>query len=545
MDRTEVIRTLEEIGALLGLKGENVFKVRAFENGARAIAELSDFEERVRRGDFGGIPGIGKALSEIVSELVATGRSTVREELRAEIPDGVLEIQKIRGLGPKKALALYRDLGIASLEELEVAIHENRLVTLPGFGAKTQEKIASGLSYARENERRFRLPEAYERAEAAKGRLLSGEGAAAGVGRVEVAGDLRRFLETVTEIVLVVECVAPAKLPAFPEEAGAPPIRLVPTTSERFGNTWLLETGSPAHVAALCERGASALQAPARTEEEIHRRLGLPFVPPELREGRGEIEAAAAGRLPELVSEKDIRGVFHVHTTHSDGRASMHDMLRRAAELGHAYVGLTDHSPAAAYARGLSPDRVDAQWAEIAALAPRFPNLRIFRGTEADILPDGSIDYGDAFLARFDFVIASVHSHFHLSRTEQTERLLRAVRNPRVTLLGHATDRLLLARKGIDVDLEKVLAAAAGAGTGVELNASPHRLELDWRLGPLARELGVFTSINPDAHDVAALENVRWGVGIARKAGFTRADVLNTGDTATIEKRLAQSRARG
>jgi DNA polymerase (family 10) len=276
----------------------------------------------------------------------------------------------------------------------------------------------------------------------------------------------------------------------------------------------------------------------------LYERLHLVFIPPELREGRGEVELAAQKRLPLLLETGEIRGLFHVHSTWSDGKATLEEVFRRAAALGYAYIGITDHSPAAAYARGLTPSRVREQWAEIEALRSRFGMLTIFRGTEADILPDGSIDYGDDFLSGFDFVIASVHSAFHLPREAQTARLVRAVKNPRVTMLGHATGRLLLARGGFDVDVASVLAAAGEAGCGVELNASPYRLDLDWRWGGEARRQGVFTSINPDAHDLPGLEDVRWGLLAARKAGFTRDHVLNAGASEAVSAKLARLRAR-
>jgi DNA polymerase (family 10) len=315
---------------------------------------------------------------------------------------------------------------------------------------------------------------------------------------------------------------------------------------EDFGNRLLRSTGSDAHLAALEKRDSKGvLRSPSFEEPVLYERLHLKFVAPELREGRGEVERAAAGDLPRLLALEDIRGLFHVHSTWSDGKATLEEIFLRAVEQGHDYVGITEHSPAAAYARGLTPERVREQWAEIDALRPKFTSLTILRGTEADILPDGSVDYGDEFLAGFDFVIASVHSAFRLSRSEQTARLVRAVRNPRVTMLGHATGRLLLAREGFDVDLSAVLAAAGEAGCGVELNASPWRLDLDWRYAEEARRLGVFTAINPDAHDLEGLRDVRWGVAIARKGGFSPADVLNALPAGDLVRKLDSLRARG
>ena len=435
---------------------------------------------------------------------------------------------------------------MTSLGELEYAIRENRLVALAGFGVKTQEKIAEGLRFVRSTEGRWRLPDAEARAEEALSLLRSPAAKGAGVTRVEIAGELRRGCETVSSVVLVVACEKPEKLPPIPEKPGAPPVTLDAGPMNDFGNRLLRSTGSNAHLSALEKRDTDGvLRSPSFEESALYERLGLAPIPPELREGRGEVEQAAAGSLPSLLAPSDIRGLFHVHSTWSDGKATLEELFRSAVELGHDYLGITDHSPAAAYARGLSPERVREQWAEIDALRPEFPALTIFRGTEADILPDGSIDYGDDFLAGFDFVIASVHSAFRLSRSDQTARLVRAVRNPRVTMLGHATGRLLLAREGFDVDLPAVLAAAGEAGCGVELNASPWRLDLDWRMGAEARRHGVFTSINPDAHDLDGLLDVRWGVAAARKAGFAAADVLNALPAGEVVRKLGRLRARG
>jgi DNA polymerase (family 10) len=545
MDRAAISRTLSEIAVLFSLKGENPFKVRAFENAAETISEVEDLDELARQGKLASVPGIGKAIAEVVSELVLAGRSSLRDELGVEFPASIFELLRVPGLGPKKAMALFKELGISSPGELEYAIHENRLLRLAGFGAKTQEKLAGGLRFLGANAGRWRLPQAWEVAERALAYVrLSPE--EAGLERVEVAGELRRGLETVSEIVLAAACTRPETLRVPETQRGEPSVRIVSGPRGSFGNTWLVATGSATHLAALAKRdeGGAALTAPAESEEAIYGRLGLSLVPPELREEGGAIERAARGEAFPLVETADLRGLFHLHTTYSDGRATLEETFRRAVDLGYQYAGITDHSPAAAYAGGLSPERVRIQWREIESLRPRFPSLTIFRGTEADILPDGSIDYGDDLLHGFDFVIASVHSAFHLPRAEQTARLVKAVTNPRVTMLGHATGRLLLARRGIDVDVEAVLAAAGRAGTGVEINASPSRLDLDWRFGELARAAGVFTSVNPDAHALSELTDVRFGIAIARKAGYSRDLVLNAGSAEAVSATLQRLRAR-
>jgi DNA polymerase (family X) len=545
VDRHAISEKLAHIARLLALKGENPFKVRAFENGAEIVAGLPDLESLLAQKKLETTPGIGKAIAAVVTELAATGQTATLESLEKEVPSTLPELLRVPGLGVKKATALWKELGITSLGELEYAIRENRLAALPGFGARTQEKFASGIQLVRSGSGRWRLPEAMKRLDEAKALLLSPAARDAGISRVEIAGELRRGMETVDGLVLVVACVAPEKLPLLAEVPGVPPVTVDAGPEANFGNRLLQRTGSERHIDLLRARdGNGGLRIPSFEEKDLYERLGLPHIPPELREGNDEVERAANGTLPRLVEQADLRGLFHVHSTYSDGRATLEENFRRIAELGYSYVGITDHSPSAAYARGLTPARVHEQWKEIDRLRPRFPGLTIFRGTEADILADGSIDYGDEFLAGFDFVIASVHSAFHLPRREQTARLVRAVRNPRVTLLGHATGRLLLSRRGIDVDLPAVLAAAGTAGTGVEINASPYRMELDWRLGAEARAAGVFTSIDPDAHALHELDDVVWGIRVARKAGFSPEAVLNTLPADRVAARLAAARAR-
>ena len=545
MDKGAVAEALERIAQLLALKGENPFKVRAFENAAATVTGIPDLDAFVRDGKLETVKGIGKAIAAEIAALAATGTSPALATLEKEVPATLPELLRIPGLGTKKAAVLWKDLGVASLGELAYAIRENRLVTLPGFGEKSQKKIDEGLRFVRSTEGRWRISEAAARAEEAKAFLLSPAAKAAGVTRVEIAGELRRGCETIGGIALVVACERPEKLPAIPKKPAAPPVTVDAGSGQDFGNRLLRATGSDAHLLALEGRDPhGALRSPAFEEPVLYERLGLPPIPPELREGRGEVEMAAGGALPRLLEAEDLQGLFHLHTTFSDGSATLEETFRRAVELGYSYVGITDHSPAASYARGLTPDRVKEQWAEIGALRPKFPSLTVFRGTEADILPDGSIDYGDDFLAGFDFVIASVHSAFRLPRAEQTARLVRAVRNPRVTMLGHPTGRLLLARAGFDVDMDAVLAAAGEAGCGVELNASPYRLDLDWRLGGAARAAGVFTSINPDAHDLDGLLDAAWGVRLARKAGFGAGDVLNARSAEEVSARLARLRDR-
>jgi DNA polymerase (family 10) len=559
VDRNEVARTLEEIAAMLELKGENVFKVRAYDAGARALRGFSgDLVEAVRTRELRKVRGIGSGLFSNIETLVTTGTLPYYDLLRASFPPGLSECLRVPGFGARKAKLLHEQLGIDSLAALESACREGRVAQVKGFGPKTEERILRGIEMVRSTAGLHRYSAVRGRAEEIAAALR----ATGLVSRAAVAGGVRRRREVVNGIDLVAATGRPAEIArAFPELAGiaetvsasdrAVTVRLAEgltaqlriAAEDEFAVALLEATGSDEHVAALRARaarkglvldGRGLFSSESRrkriacgTEEEIYQRLDLPFIEPELREGLGEIEAAEQGSLPRLLEDADVRGLIHVHTAESDGRASLEEMAGAAREAGYGYVAVTDHSQSAAYAGGLTPDRVLRQKEVIRAARSTLPGFRIFHGTEADILPDGSIDYGDEFLGVFDLVVASVHSRFGLPREEQTRRLVRAVENPRVSVLGHPTGRLLLTRKGIDVDVEAVLAAAAQSGCAVEINGSPHRLDLDWRFCRAATEKGLLFSIGPDAHSVKELANAGYAVGIARKGWVTRESTLN------------------
>ncbi|MFH0794886.1 MAG: DNA polymerase/3'-5' exonuclease PolX [bacterium] len=559
MDKGPVVAALEEVAVLLEIKGENPFKCRAYSNAARSLeTDPRSLKELVDTGELGSLKGIGKAIEEKITGMFKTGEFPLLEELRAEIPAGLLDLVKIPGLGPKKAKAIYDELGITTPGELEYVCRENRLVALPGFGEKTQAKILEKLEYMKKHAGLFRINVAHETAQMLVEKLRKRPG----IKRLEVAGSLRRCKEIVQDIDLLavaskaeevmdffvhlsdVESVTahgPTKSSIVLKNGMAADLRVVEPAS--FAAALMYFTGSKEHNTRI--RGRAKAQDlklneyglfPAdsdrailcKDEEAIYRKLGLAYIPPELREDQGEVEAAEKGDLPELVQRSQIRGFIHVHSTWSDGVLSIEDWARKASAQGYEYLGICDHSKSAAYAGGLNSQSVKDQQAEIREVQKKFPRLRILSGTEADILGDGELDFDDKTLASFDFVIASIHSRFKLSRDEQTRRVLRAMENPHVTMLGHPTGRLLLAREGYDLDMEAVLKHAARHRVAVETNAHPYRLDLDWRWGRLARELGLFTSINPDAHDTDGFEHVDFGVGIVRKAGFDAERVLNT-----------------
>lgn len=546
MNKRDIAAVLEEIAFLLELKGENPFKVKAYSTGARVIESLPEEPAvLVQKGILRNVKGIGEGLAGTVTELVTTGTSTLHKDLKAAFPAGVLEMGGVPGLGPKKIKAVYDNLGVGSVGELEYACIENRLVGLPGFGQKTQEKILAGIRQFKRHQGFHLFANVVEEAES----ILAAVRGAPGVGCADLAGEIRRRLEVVQALAFVAAGGQPQDLlnalRRVPEvtqvehrsdartiTARSPqglPVSIRLADAAAYGWELFCATGSREHVEALTRRlQMRGAQLQGASEEAVYAAAGLPYIPPEFREGHGEIELAESGRLPVLIEAGQIQGIFHNHTVWSDGSATLERMVEAARSLGYRYIGISDHSQSAFYANGLKEDRIKAQHAEISAVQKKFPDIRIFKGIEADILVDGAMDYPDEVLATFDFVIASVHSRFNLSEEDQTNRICRALANPYVTMLGHATGRLLLSRDAYRVDMHKVLDAAAEHKKIVEINANPHRLDLDWRLCGYAKDKGVTFSINPDAHSTDGLAHVPFGVNVARKGGITAEDVVNT-----------------
>jgi DNA polymerase (family X) len=569
MDRFTIALVLEEIAVLLELHGADRFRARAFRNAARAVERLdADPGALHRAGTLSAVRGIGPATGRVIAELVTTGASTMHADLRARTPVGMVRLLEVPGLGAARIAVLREHLGIESVEDLERALLAGDVAAVPGFGERTQQRLRAALDFVRGGTGCRRRPQALEAA-ARVGAVLR---ALAAVERVEAAGELRRGCEVVTRLPFVV-AAEPARhadviaaftaLPAAAAgeageaarqhgvdssgdaAAGAAAARLRfadgfevvlhVVQPAAFAPALVVATGSAAHVAALRSRAAGrgvAWHALGRDERSLYEALALAWVPPELRESGGrEIEAAAAHSLPRLVEAGDVRGCLHCHTTYSDGAATLEEIARGGLERGWRYTGIADHSEAAGYAGGLDPDAVRRQHAEIDAWNERHGDrLWLFKGIEVDILADGDLDYARraGLLESFDFVIGSVHSGFRSGRDEMTRRVLRALDDPRLTVLGHPTGRLLLSRAGYEIDLDAVIARAGERGVAIEINADPHRLELDWRHWPAARAHGVRTAINPDAHSVAGLDNVAHGIAIARKGWLRAEDVLTT-----------------
>jgi DNA polymerase (family 10) len=568
METSRVAQVLEDMGTLLELQGENPFRCRAYHNAALALRGLpDDLREMIADGSLAEVPGIGETLHRKIAELVTTGRLTAFEELKKKTPAGLVALLRVPGLGPKKIKALHDQLHVSSLADLRAAAESGRIAQLKGFGAKTQENILAGLAFVERAGDRI-LQSTARRLVAPLFEFVQGHPM---VRQAAICGSLRRRAETIGDLDILFSAEDPRPvLRAFvqrPEVAQVlahgetkASVRLAEgvqcdlrgVTARQFPFALHYFTGSKAHNIAMRRRAIAhgyklseyALEGPdgsmaCADETEVYAALGLAYIPPELREGLDEIELAASGRLPKLIERSDLTGTFHCHTDWSDGGNSLSEMAQAARDAGLRYLGIADHSRSAAYAGGLSTERVREQWKVIDELNDQFaPGFRLYKGIECDILPDGSLDYPDDLLAGFDYVVASVHSHFRMSREEMTQRIIRAVEHPQVSMLGHPSGRLLLARDAYPVDLDAVIDAAARAGTMIEINANPHRLDLDWEHCRRARDQGVLLVINPDAHSVGGFGDLDYGIGVARRAGLEAAQVFNTRKPQAVAKAL-------
>ena len=556
LTKETIIQILEEIATLLELTGENPFKSRAYQNAARNLEKSEvDFDELVKENRLTEIEGIGEAISKKLTELIQTGKLEYYEKLKDSVPPGHLEMLKIPGLGPKKIHALYEQLGVKDVGELEYACLENRLVDLKGFGEKTQDNILAGIAKLKVYKERRLYAEVAVEAEV----LLEYLKRDKSILSISIAGSLRRGNETVKDIDILAASKNPEKLgghftsyerietvtangetkvSVVLKSGINADLRIV--TSAEYPYALHHFTGSKEHNTAMRGRAKDMglkmneyglfrgeKNIKCANEEELFATLKLQFIEPELRENMGEIQAAEKNELPKLVEEKDVRGIFHVHTNFSDGGETLENMARAAREMGLQYIGISDHSRSAYYAGGLQIEDIKKQHELIDKLNEKLKPFHIFKGIEADILPDGSLDYDEKTLARFDFVIAAVHSNFNMPAREMTARLKKALQNKYATMLAHPTGRLLLSREPYAVNLEEVIDTAAKFGKAVELNANAHRLDLDWRHCIYAKRKGVKIAINPDAHQIAGLRDVSFGVKIARKGWLSSEDCLN------------------
>ncbi|MCI0740209.1 MAG: DNA polymerase/3'-5' exonuclease PolX [Gemmataceae bacterium] len=579
MDKHEVAAVLEEIATLLELQGENPFRCNAYSRAARAIGQLeTSIGDVVAAGQLQEIPGIGETLRDKITTLVTTGHLPFYEDLKSKTPPGLLGMLRLPSVGPKKVKLLYDQLGIDSLEKLKAACEKGDIAGLKGFGQKTQDKILEGIAFIGQMGERVRLDQALLIAEQVLALLKKSPR----IQRIALCGSVRRRRETIKDIDILVSSDAPGpimdafvKMPLVQKVVGHGETKssvivaavdysntrvmmnadLRVVTDEQYPFALNYFTGSKEHNVAMRQRAIqyglklneyelAGAKKPIRCKEEadLYKALDLDYVAPELRENTGEIAAAEGHQLPNLVENDDIHGVFHCHTNWSDGADTLEKMAEAARALGYQYLGIADHSQSLTVANGLTPARVKQQHKEIDALNAKFKNFRLFKGIECDILADGKMDYSDEILSSFDYVVASVYSHFNQPEAEMTQRILKAIAHPRVTMLGHATGRLLLRRDGYKVDLEAILQAAAKHGTMVEINANPYRLDLDWIHCKRAKALGVKLVINPDAHATAEIAFTRYGVDVARRGWLEKKDVFNSGTLAQVKKVLEESK---
>lgn len=569
MTKDQVATSLREIGTILELNGENPFKCRAYLNAARTLeTSPTDLTELVRTDRLGELPGIGDALREKITTLVTTGKLPYLEELRTTIPSGLLSLLDLPGLGPKKLRILRDQLKIDSIEALTKACQDGRLASLDGFGEKTATNLLDSIQRRATYSKLHRLGTALPAAQS----LLTHLRECPSVNQAEIAGSLRRGKEIVKDLDLIASSNKPKEvMKAF---ISAPNVEKVIAHGETKSSVILIGgipcdlrvvppevwptalahfTGSKEHNIALRQRaidrglhlsewgllkGKSKTPLKLKDEKDLHKALGLAFIPPELREDSGEIAAAEKDELPDLLTRDQIRGCLHNHTLASDGQDTLGAMAQAAAELGLEWLGIADHSKSSFQANGLDVKRLEKQIEEIQSLNSKKPKCTLLSGTECDILKEGKLDFPDSLLKELDYVVASVHSGLTSDEKEMTDRILRAIENPHVTCLGHLTGRLLLEREAYSVNIPKILDAAAANGTWIELNANPWRLDLDWRWWHKARDLGILCCINPDAHKTSHLRFLDFGVTLARKGWLRAQDVVNTRTLAELRKLL-------
>jgi DNA polymerase (family X) len=566
-----VEQVLTEYADLLSILTDDPFKPRAYEKAARAVGGYAADLDGFGLKEILAIPGVGKSIGEKIDTYLRTGAIPELEELRGRIPPGVREMMSVPGLGPKKAMTLYQDLGIASVDDLAVAVDEDRIAGLKGFGAKTQENIARGIRQLSSTGGRVHLSVAMDLAETLVAELSSMKQ----VRRCAYAGSVRRMKETIGDVDLLVaaEDAGPimdrftsasrvmrvlargdTKSSIVTETGLQVDLRVIPL--EAWGAAMIYFTGSKAHNVHIREiavrkglklneyglyRADDGALLAAETEEEVYGRLGLQPIPPPLREDRGEVEAALAGELPEVLQLRQIRGDLHTHTKLTDGLASLDEMVETASHLRYAYYAITDHAPNL-YMQRMTDEKILHQRADLAKLQSRYPKMRLLHGTELNIDQDGSVDWDERFLSGFDLTVASVHSYFTLPRDEQTRRVIRAIEHPSVNVIGHLTGRKIGHRAPIDLDLDAVFEAAARTGTAIEINAHPDRLDLKDEHILWARRHGVRFSVDTDSHASGHLQLMRFGVGTAQRGWLTKDDVINAWPIGKLERFLRKGR---
>lgn len=556
MTNKDIIRQLKLTVSLLEVHNENVFKVRSYQNAVMALERLPESLADKSPQEIAEINGVGKSLATTIRNLIDTGSFPQLDELQEQTPEGVVRMLEIKGLGPKKVRQIWQELDIVSTEALMEACENDSLSKVKGFGAKTQDTIREALLFARSNKGKIR----YASVESVAMDLEETLQSQFGKQQVALCGQFRRRLEVIDTLCLLVAHEQAQTVIDFVntldflardmQQSGLfawrghyqefelrTEVHICPP--ERFTNMLFMLSGSATHLRAQLQSGTNLLQVareqPYESEEAIYKAAGLAFVPPELREGLFEIPLAENDTIPLLLETTDLKGPLHNHSTYSDGKNSLREMAEHCRALGYEYLGMSDHSRTAFYAGGLEIERVLQQQEEIEQLNQELAPFKIFKGIESDILPDGSLDYPEDILQRFDFIVASIHGNLNMSHEKATERLITAVRNPFTTMLGHPTGRLLLRREGYPIDHRAVIDACAEEGVIIEINANPWRLDLDWRWVQYALEQGVMLSINPDAHDTEGYQHMKYGVLAGRKGGLTAGMTFNARPLKEVE----------
>ncbi len=571
MDKKEISKILNEIATLLELNDENPFKIRAYQNAARALeASNISLGAETKIKDLEKIKGIGKKIASNIKTLIETDDLDIYQKLKQSTPEGLIDMLKIPSLGPKKIKYLYDNLDIESISELELACTENKLVNLPNFGQKTQENILKGINIVKKFTGKYLYSDFLDEAEEI---FKSIKGCKYTV-RASIAGSMRRKKEVIKDIDIVASTNAPRQLMDFFTKLKQAKKIIVKgdtkssimlqsginvdirtVNDEQFPYALHHFTGSKEHNTALrslAKKNGIKINEyglfkdgkiiGCNNEEELFNVFSMDYIPPELRENFGEIEAARNGRLPKLIEMEDIKGIFHIHTDYSDGNMSISQVCKKLIDMGMQYAGISDHSKTAAYANGVKDSEIDDYLKEMEEAESKFSGFKIFKGIESDILADGSLDYKNDILARFDFIIAAIHSSFNLSEEEMTNRMIKAIENKYTTIVAHPSGRILLARDPYKVNITRIINAAADNNVDLELNANPHRLDLDWRMLKYAKEKNVKIFINPDAHHLENLIDYRYGVYTARKGWLEKEDVINTMDSKQIADYLKKKK---
>ena len=558
MENQEIAGVFKLMATLMELHDENPFKIRAIQSAVLNIEKSQRQLHGLTADEIGSIDGLGKSIAGKVVEIITTGTSAELTQLISQTPEGVIGLLDIKGIGPKKVKSIWKDLGIESKEALLIACNDNRIAALKGFGEKTQETIKQGLLFKQAHKEKF----LYAEAEPFALQLEEIFSNSAHVLQASVAGELRRKMEVIDILQYVIATNDPIAMHAYLDSLpmleksmvqSGPftwrgkdnilgcKIEIFICTEKKYASTLYIHSSAPNHLKIKIKEGKTLLQfallSEAPTENLLLQDIGLQYIEPELREGFWEIEAAKENLLPELLNVTDLKGILHNHSTYSDGKHTLEEMAVRCKELGYEYLGICDHSKSGNfYNGGMYENKVREQHQEIDHLNIKLAPFKIFKGIESDILSDGSLDYDEHVLASFDFIVASIHSNLKMNEDKATERLLKAIENPYTTMLGHPSGRILLEREAYPVNYKKIIDACAVNNVAIEINADPHRLDLDWRHVKYALDKGVMISVNPDAHHMDGYENMKYGVYVGRKAGLTKAMTFNALSLGKVEE---------